>query len=105
MYDQTLPHFVGIDVGTSMVRCVVGTIDPNEQGKPSIIGFGTSPNNGMRKGVVVYVDEVADAIVKAVTEAERVAGVRIHSATTNINGAHVTGLNSKGVVAISGANR
>src|ERR1700691_6088263 len=100
MPEQSLPHFVGLDIGTSTVRTIVGTPNPNEPTKPSIIGYGSAPNVGMRKGVVVHADDVAEAIVQSFTEAERLSGVRIHSATVNINGAHVSGMNSKGVVAI-----
>ena len=101
---QTTP-FVGLDIGTSVVRCVVGMFDQGSGGKPSLIGHGSAKNNGMRKGTVVHVDDVAEAIVKAITEAERMSGQRISRATVNINGSHVTGFNSKGVIAISGANR
>jgi cell division protein FtsA len=98
-------HFVGLDIGTSTVRCVVGTFDPNGSNMPSIIGHGQAPNQGMRRGAVVHVDEVADAIVHAVTEAERISGYNIKHATVNVNGSHVAGLNSEGVIAISAANR
>lgn len=97
--------FVGLDIGTSKVRCVVGTFDPNGGQAPSIIGHGEAVNQGMRRGSVVHVDEVADAIVKAVTEAERISGMPIKEATVNVNGSHVSGLNSEGVIAISAANR
>ncbi|HVS59003.1 MAG TPA: cell division protein FtsA [Candidatus Saccharimonadales bacterium] len=105
MRDSQTNHFVGLDIGTSTVRCVVGMIDQNGSGKPSIIGHGSAPTSGMRKGAVVHVDEVAESIVQAVTEAERIAGVHITHATVNVNGSHVSGLNSKGVIAISTANR
>ncbi len=59
----------------------------------------------MRRGTVVHADEVSEAIVKAVTEAERISGVSIRQATVNVNGAHVEGMNSQGVIAISAANR
>jgi cell division protein FtsA len=98
-------HFVGLDIGTSTVRCVVGSFDPNGSNLPSIIGHGQAANQGMRRGAVVHVDEVADAIVKAVTEAERISGMNIKHATVNVNGSHVSGLNSEGVIAISAANR
>jgi len=101
---NNLEHFVGLDIGTAMVRCVVGALDP-ETNKPSIIGHGSAVNFGMRKGVPVHIDDVAEAIIGAVTEAERISGIRIHQATVNVNGGHVTGLNSKGVIAISAANR
>lgn len=97
--------FVGIDVGASAVRCVVGMFDPNGSNIPSIIGHGQAPNQGMRRGAVVHVDEVADAIAHAATEAERISGMSIKRATVNVNGAHVSGLNSEGVIAISAANR
>lgn len=98
-------HFIGLDIGTSTVRCVVGTFDPNGSNMPSIIGHGQATNHGMRRGAVVHVDDVADAIVHAVTEAERISGMTIKHATVNVNGSHVSGLNSEGVIAISTANR
>lgn len=88
-----------------MVRCAVGTFDPNGGSMPSIIGHGEAPNQGMRRGAVVHIDDVADAIVHAVTEAERISGIPIKNATVNVNGSHVSGLNSEGVIAISAANR
>ncbi len=105
MHDQTLPHYVGLDIGTSTVRCIVGMPDPNDQAKFSVIGYGSAPNVGMRRGVVVYADDVAEAVVHAITEAERISGIRINRATVNINGSHINGMDSKGVIAISAANR
>jgi len=104
MRDNSLAHFVGLDIGTSTVRCVVGTVSQAD-GKPSVIGHGSASNQGMRKGVVVHIDDAAEAIVQAVTEAERVSGMQISEATLNINGAHISGMNSRGVIAISAANR
>ena len=98
-------HFVGLDIGTATVRCVVGTLDGNDNNKPSIIGHGSAPNLGARKGVVVHIADVAEAIVQAITEAERISGYHINQATVNVNGSHVSGINSKGVIAISAANR
>jgi cell division protein FtsA len=80
-------------------------VDDQDPSHPSIIGHGSASNLGMRRGVVVHVDDVVDAIVQAITEAERLSGVQIQSATVNINGSHVTGMNSRGVIAISTANR
>lgn len=97
--------YVGIDIGTSTVRCVIGVVDPSNPSKLSIVGHGAAPNLGMRKGVVVHADDAADAIAQAITEAERLSGIHITGATVNINGTHVSGLNSKGVIAISAANR
>lgn len=105
MRDSAAPIYVGLDIGTSVVRCVVGTRDVNDPGTISVIGHGSCANQGMRKGVVMHVDDTAEAIVQAITEAERIAGVRIERATVNVNGAHVQGINSRGVIAISSPNR
>ena len=105
MRDKESQHYFGLDIGTSMVRCVVGMVDPADPEKVSIIGHGSAPNLGMRKGSVAHIDDVSGAIAQAVTEAERVSGVQINSATINVNGTHVMGVNSKGTIAISAANR
>lgn len=103
---QKAPYFVGLDIGTSAVRCVVGMLDEqNPDASLSVIGVGTAVNAGMRKGSVVHVEEVASSISEAVSEAERMAGVRINGATINVNGAHVSSLPSHGVVAISSPSR
>lgn len=105
MRDSTPIHFFGLDIGTSAVRCIVGMFDPDNPGEISIIGHGSAKNIGMRKGVITHIDDVVEAVAHAVTEAERVSGVQLNSATVNVNGMHVSGLNSKGVVAISAATR
>ncbi len=106
MRDSTSPCFIGLDIGTTTVRVVVGSLDATQgASRPSVIGHGSAPNTGMRKGVVVQADEVADAIARALTEAERISGRQIKTATVNVNGAHIAGVNSKGVIAISTANR
>lgn len=105
MRDPVSTPYVGLDVGTSAVRCVIGVVDASNPNKLSIIGHGSAPNTGMRKGVVVQVDDVSDAMSHAIAEAERISGMRVQGATVNVNGTHVSGLNSKGVIAISAANR
>ncbi len=88
-----------------MVRCVVGTVDPVDPTKTAVVGHGQSKNRGMRKGVIAHIDDVVDAIVQALNEAERVSGFTIHGVTVNVNGSHVSGINSTGVIAISTADR
>lgn len=103
---QKAPYFVGLDIGTSGVRCVVGMLEANEtENSLSVIGVGSAANHGMRKGSVVHVEDVVAAINEAVTEAERMAGVRITGATINVNGAHIGCQPSHGVVAISSPTR
>lgn len=103
MRETNTPHFVGIDIGTSAVRVVVGTVD--EKGNPEVIGYSSVENSGMRRGVVAHSDEVALSLSEAISDAERLSGRHISSGTININGSHVQGFNSKGVIAISAANR
>lgn len=106
MRDTQPSFFVGLDVGTSAVRCVVGTLDmTSEDPTVSVVGHGMSVNTGMRKGLIAHLEEVSSAMNQAITEAERIAGIRIHNATVNINGIHISGMDSRGVIAISSANR
>ncbi len=98
-------HFFGLDIGTSMVRVVVGMVDQHDPSQLAIIGHGSAKNTGLRKGVIVHIDEAAEAVSQAIAEAERVSGVRLQHATLNLNGAHIHGINSKGVIAISSADR
>jgi cell division protein FtsA len=104
MSEDKSSYFIGLDIGTTAVRCVVGELSGDAQ-LPSIIGFGTAANGGMRKGNVGHVDEVTEAVIKAIAEAERMCGQQISRATINVNGAHVQGINSQGVIAISSTNR
>src|SRR3972149_3043727 len=104
MAEEKFTYFVGLDIGTTAVRCVVGELGA-ELSTPTIIGFSQSPNTGMRKGNVAHVDEVAQAVISAISEAERMSGREIKTATVNVNGLHVQGINSKGVIAISSPNR
>ncbi|MBI3624329.1 cell division protein FtsA [Candidatus Saccharibacteria bacterium] len=105
MRESSQAPYVGLDVGTSTVRCVIGVVNADDEGHVSVIGHGSAPNLGMRKGIVVHADDVAEAVKQAVGEAERVSGIKIDKATVNINGTHISGLNSRGVIAISAANR
>jgi cell division protein FtsA len=104
MSENQLQYFVGLDIGTTAVRCVVGELS-NDSPLPTVIGFARAENSGMRKGNVAHIEEVAQAIAKTVSEAERMSGREIRQATVNVNGSHVEGVNSKGVVAISSPDR
>lgn len=97
-------YYVGLDIGTSFVRCVVGVVDL-DTGVLSVVGHGVARNRGMRKGVVVHPEEVAQSISSAVSDAERLSGFRIHNATVTVNGSHIIGIDSKGVVAISSQDK
>ncbi len=92
-------YAVGLDIGTTYVRVVVGHMD-NPESKPTIIGVGMEPNNGMRKGTVVNLVNTAQAVDKALEAAERMSGHQINDATISVNGSHVVGISSKGVIAV-----
>lgn len=92
---------VGIDVGTTTVRCAIGLVKPEDQ-TVSVVGVGEVANSGFRKGSVVNISETAQSVDQAIALAERMAGHQISGATVNINGTHIKGIASKGVVAISG---
>lgn len=99
-------YFYGLDIGTSMVRCIVGSLDlSSEEPTVSVVGHGSATNLGMRKGLIVHLEDAVASINQAVSEAERISGVPVRQATVNINGAHIQGVDSKGVIAISTANR
>jgi cell division protein FtsA len=99
-------YFVGLDIGTSKVRCVIGVLDQDSShAQLSVVGVGSAPNHGMRKGVIVHAEEVSNAISSSIEEAERLSGIHIKNATVLVNGAHITSQSSRGVVAISGAGR
>ncbi len=89
---------VGLDIGTSKVVVLVGERLPD--GGIEILGVGTHPARGLKKGVVVNIESTVQSIQRAVEEAERQAGCQIHSIYTGIAGSHIRSLNSHGVTAI-----
>ncbi|MDP6559059.1 MAG: cell division protein FtsA, partial [Candidatus Binatia bacterium] len=88
---------VGLDIGTHKVCAVVGEV--GEDGL-EIIGVGTHPSYGLRKGVVINIESTMNSIKRAVEEAEIMAGCEIHSVYAGIAGGHIRGFNSHGVVAV-----
>ncbi len=89
---------VGLDIGTSKIVAIVGEI--NQQDEVEIIGIGTHPSKGLKKGVVVNIESTVHSIQRAVEEAELMAGCQIHSVYAGIAGSHVGSMNSHGIVAI-----
>lgn len=96
--------YIGLDIGSTKVACVVGLKTEGSR-RPSIIGLGTSPVSGTRKGMVINVEETVTAITAAVDEAERISGVAIDHATIGVDGAHIESINSKGTVAVGRADQ
>jgi cell division protein FtsA len=89
---------VGLDIGTTKICAIVAEI--TETGSLNVIGVGSSPSRGLRKGVVVNIESTVESIKKAVDDAELMAGVEIHSVYTGIAGGHIAGENCKGVVVL-----
>ena len=91
------PLVVGLDIGTTKICTVVGEM---VDGQVNIIGLGTCPSKGLRKGVVINIESTVQSIKKAVEEAELMAGCDITSVYTGIAGGHIKGINSHGVIAV-----
>jgi len=91
---------VGLDIGSEKVCTVIGEL--NEDDQIEIIGIGTSPSLGIKKGVIIDLDQAIQSAKESIESAERMAGIRIGSAFVSIAGSHITSVNSKGVIAISG---
>src|SRR5205807_1555590 len=93
---------VGLDVGTTKVCAII--TEPAPRGSLNVIGVGSAPSRGLRRGIVVNIDSTVEAIRAAVAEAEQMAGVEISGAYAGIAGGHIRGVNSRGVVGITGKN-
>ena len=91
---------VGLDIGTTKICAVVG--EANENGTINIVGVGNSPSTGLRKGVVVNIEQTVQSIRQAIEEAEAMVGCEIGSVYAGIAGSHIKGTNSHGVIAIKG---
>ncbi len=94
---------VGLDIGTTKVCAVIG--ERNESGLLEITGVGVSPSTGLRKGVVVNIEATLRSVSAAIEAAEMMSGREVHSCWTGIGGAHIDGLNSRGVVAVTGKGK
>ena len=90
---------VGLDIGTTKICCVVA--EATEDGV-EVIGLGSHPSKGLRRGVVVNIESTVESIKSAVEEAELMAGLEIESVYVGIAGGHVKGFNSHGVIAVKG---
>ena len=96
---QASRTFVGLDIGTTKISCIVA--DQNGSGELRVVGVGNAPSEGLRRGVVVDLEKTVGSIVRAVEEAERMAGVPVKSATAGIAGDHIRSINSRGVIAVA----
>lgn len=93
---------VGLDIGTTKIAALVGEL--NQSDKFKLVGFGTHPSEGLRKGVVVNLEKTVDSIIGAVQDAELMVGQKIESVYAGIAGDHIKGINSRGVIAVKGSD-
>lgn len=95
-------YIAGLDIGTTKIAAIIAEV--NGSLEPTIIGVGTSPSDGLRRGVVVNLDKTIRSIQAAIEEAERMAGVQIDEVFAGIAGEHIRSINARGVVAVAGPN-
>ena len=93
----------GLDVGTTKTCAVIGFL--NENGQVEVAGVGVAPSRGLKNGVIVNIDNTVASIIKAVEDAELMAGCEIGSVFVGLTGHHISGENQRGVVAIANRNR
>lgn len=91
---------MGLDLGSTKIAAIIGEL--GEDGDVKIVGVGCTASNGLRKGVVITLEDTVESIRNAVTEAEQMAGVKVSSVVAGIAGDHIRSMESKGVIAISG---
>src|SRR5438094_3807508 len=96
---QATSTYVGLDIGTTKISCIIAEKKgPNEL---NIVGVGNAPSEGLRRGVVVDLEKTVQSIQRAVDEAERMAGVTVRGVRAGIAGDHIRSINSRGVIAVS----
>lgn len=94
---------VALDLGTGMVTTLVGAV--SEEDRVEVIGVGQAQSTGMKKGVVINIEETVRSIEMSVEEAERMADIDVDSVYIGLSGAHIASHNSRGVIAVAGADR
>ena len=99
--DEISRYAVGLDVGTSMVRAVVASV--NAQGGMNVIGYGEMANSGMRRGTVANLAGPAQAIDQTLGEVERMSGYEVNTATISINGSQILSTEAEGMIAVGGS--
>ncbi len=96
---QATRTFVGLDIGTTKISCVIA--DESSAGELRVVGIGNAPSEGLRRGVVVDLEKTVGSIQRSVDEAERMAGLEVKGVYAGIAGDHIRSINSRGVIAVS----
>ena len=92
-------RIVGLDIGTTKIAAIISEAD--ETGKPKIVGIGTRPSEGLKRGLVINLEKTVESVASAVEDAEMMAGVKVDSVYAGIAGDHIRSINSRGVIAVS----
>ena len=100
---QTTRTFVGLDIGTTKISCVVAEM--KENGVVDLVGVGTAVSRGLRRDAIVNPDATVEAVKSAVEQAELMAGVNVEKAIVGISGSHIRSFNSRGVIHVSGKDK
>jgi cell division protein FtsA len=95
---QKADLIVGLDIGTTKICVIIGEVQPT--GEVDIVGFGSHPSKGLRKGVVINIEATVGSIKAAIGEAELMAGCEVSHVYAGIAGSHIRGFNSHGIVAV-----
>ena len=98
---QAVKTYVGLDIGTTKISCIIADTGGTGAEELRVVGVGTAPSEGLRRGVVVDLDKTVASIQRAVDEAERMAGVPAKGVYAGIAGDHIRSINSRGVIAVS----
>ncbi len=91
--------FVGLDLGSTKTATIIAEVD--DSGKGNVVGIGSGPSEGMKRGVVIDIEKTIESIERSVEEAERMAGVQVNSVYAGIAGDHIRSINSSGIIAIA----
>ena len=89
----------GLDIGTSKTNTLIAEL--RDDNTIDIVGVGSVPSKGIKRGIIIDLEQAVDAVRESVNNAERMAGVQLDSAVVAVNGSHITSFNSQGVIAIS----
>jgi len=97
MSDRTI---TAIDIGSTKIATIVG-LESKDSDELRVVGFNTTPSKGIKKGLIVDIDKVTEAVEESLEKAERMAGQKISHAFVSVGGPHISSLNSRGVVAVA----
>lgn len=94
---------VGLDIGTTKIAAVVAEITEDE--RPKIIGLGIHPADGLKKGMVVNLEQAVESVIRAVQDAELMAGVKVEKVFAGISGSHIRGISSRGIISLAKSSK